>query len=201
MSVLFAVLLGLAALLAFVLLVLAIPVRYRIEADGRQADVVVSAGFGLWRKRKCWCYEALFRERDATSKAMEMPGREWVSSGKAMDTEMGSRGLAWFRRAFQNGALRLVFEAVQKIVRHGVSSSWCLTGRVGLWDPMETGMLAALCAAFFPKVCPEWDFCDSCADFRLYAGGRVFPLYVMFVVAELISKAPVREMLGRNCDG
>ena len=196
MHVIFYLFLALAAFFCLVLLLLAIPVRYRIEADGRQADFTVSAGFGLYRRRKICRYEELFGAREAEESAAcetvsdkEMSGKETVS----VDWNL-------LRYAIRNGTVRLVFAAVRKMIRHSLSSTWRLTGRVGLADPMETGMLAGLCAAFFPKVCPEWDFCEPCADFRLYAGGRIFPLYLIFVFAELVGQAPVREILsyGRN---
>lgn len=191
------ILIGFSALVLLVLLFLAIPVRYRIEADGRQADVTVSAGFGLWRKRKICRYEELFRARETVG---ESTAGETVSEEKNDSKETVFAGWHLLRQAFRNGTVRLVFEAIRKIIRHSVSSSWRLTGRVGLFDPMETGMLAGLCAAFFPKICPEWDFTGPCADFKLKAGGRIFPLYMIFVFMELARQAPVRETLayGRN---
>ncbi len=198
MNVILYILFGLAALFSLVLLFLAIPIRYRIEADGKQADFCVSAGFGLYRKRKICRYEEIFQAREAA--AEEKPEREVVSSGKTSEKETVSVGWHLFRHALQNGTVRLILQAVRKILRHSLSSSWRLTGRVGFSDPMETGMLAGLCTAFCPKICPEWDFCEACADFRLHAGGRIFPLYIIFVFMELARQAPVRETLsyGRN---
>ncbi len=200
MNILFYLLLGIAALFVLVLLLLAIPIRYRIEADGRQADLSVSAGFGLWRKRKICRYEALFREREAAPEETGRREEESVSAENPSDADTVSVNWQLLRHAVQNGTVRLVFGAVRKIIRHSLSSSWRLTGRVGLSDPMETGCLAGLCAAFFPKICPEWDFCEPCADFRLCAGGRIFPLYIILVFMELARQAPVRETLayGRN---
>ena len=200
MNILFYLLLGIAALFVLVLLLLAIPIRYRIEADGRQADLSVSAGFGLWRKRKICRYETLFREREAAPEEMGRRGEESVSAENPSDADTVSVNWQLLRHAVRNGTVRLIFGAVRKIIRHSLSSSWRLTGRVGLSDPMETGCLAGLCAAFFPKICPEWDFCEPCADFRLHAGGRIFPLYIILVFMELARQAPVRETLayGRN---
>lgn len=200
MSILLYILLAVAALFALILLFLAIPIRYRIEADGRQADLSVSAGFGLYRKRKICRYEELFKEREAMPKAAERHEEASVSAENPSDAETVSVTWQLIRHAFQNGTVRLVFAAVRKIIRHSLSSSWRLTGRVGLSDPMETGCLAGLCAAFFPRICPEWDFCEPCADFRLHAGGRIFPLYIILVFMELARQAPVRETLayGRN---
>lgn len=200
MNILFYLLLGLAALFVLILLLLAIPIRYRIEADGRQADLSVSAGFGLWRKRKICRYEALFREREAAPEETGRREEESVFAENPSDADTVSVNWQLLRHAVRNGTVRLIFGAVRKIIRHSLSSSWRLTGRVGLSDPMETGCLAGLCAAFFPKICPEWDFCKPCADFRLHAGGRIFPLYIILVFMELARQAPVRETLayGRN---
>ena len=182
-----------------------IPLRYRIEADENGTVVSFTYLFGLIRKR--WCVKPSKNGKEIEGNRASLLLRKWErfkekqEQKEKHDSEKpedeGKRPSSWdvFSYAWENGTVRLIFEAIRKILRHSRFSKSYLGGRIGLGDPMQTGILAGLCYACFPKCQVEWDYVNRCTAYVFWAKGRIIPFYILHILITLAWEKPVRQTI------
>lgn len=121
-----------------------------------------------------------------------------AESGKADAEEAGEGAGNWalFCHAVDNGAAGIVLRAVWKILRHSSPGEISFTGRMGLGDPMRTGILAGVMYAVFPSASRiTWDYTDKVTDAAFHMKGRIVPLYIIYIAIETALARPVRSVL------
>lgn len=210
--------LGAAAVLVLLLLaVLLCPVRYRCRADRQGGLAEVSLLCGLYRKRMVWPEEAPAAETEEENASDEsepeapqpveaeapilLDGEGHPAEAplpaetEAQDEETKKPGaLAVLSFAWDNGTIGIVLRAAGKLYRHSRPRKLRLSGRAGLGDPMQTGVLAGLLYAALPGASDiTWDYTGRCFDVTAEAEGRVVPLYILYILGGVLASGPVRR--------
>lgn len=211
--------LGAAAVLVLLLLaVLLCPVRYRCRADRQGGLAEVSLLGGLYRKRMAWPEpeEAPAAETEEGNASDESepeapqpveaetpllldgeghPAEPLPAETEAQDEETKKPGaLAVLSFAWDNGTIGIVLRAAGKLYRHSRPRKLRLSGRAGLGDPMQTGVLAGLLYAALPGASDiTWDYTGRCFDVTAEAEGRVVPLYILYILGGVLASGPVRR--------
>lgn len=128
---------------------------------------------------------ALDEEREAGREA-EMP-----------ETEEDVRPSLWaqIRFAVRNGLAEKAFSAGSALLRHSFPGRWEARGEFGTSDPMHTGVLCGLTRAFFCRETKDvvWNYVEPKTDLTISAGGRILPLYAVYIVLRLILSKQARE--------
>lgn len=128
---------------------------------------------------------ALDEEREAGREA-EMP-----------ETEEDVRPSLWaqIRFAVRNGLAEKAFSAASALLRHSFPGRWEARGEFGTSDPMHTGVLCGLTRAFFCRETKDvvWNYVEPKTDLTISAGGRILPLYAVYIVLRLILSKQARE--------
>lgn len=102
--------------------------------------------------------------------------------------------LAVLSYAWDNGTIRILLRAFARLWRHSLPGQISFTGRLGLGDPMETGVLAGLLYAVFPGCTRiDWCFTDRVFDAAVEGKGRIIPLYVLYIAGGVLVSGPVRR--------
>lgn len=103
--------------------------------------------------------------------------------------------LAQGRFALNNGLIKLVLIAVAKIIDHGFPRRWQVEGKLGLPDPMYTGVLQGLLYATLPGAAEEieWDYLETVFTLKGKGRGRLIPLYVLYILLKLAVSREARE--------
>lgn len=207
-----------AVLVLFLLAVLLCPVRYRCRADRQGGLAEVSLLGGLYRKRMIWPepeeVPAAETEEENASDIPEPdapqpveaetpvlldgeghPAGPLPAEEEAQDEETKKPGvLAVLSFAWDNGTIGIVLRAAGKLYRHSRPKKLRLSGRAGLGDPMQTGVLAGLLYAALPGASDiTWDYTGRCFDVTAEAEGRVVPLYILYILGGVLASGPVRR--------
>lgn len=128
---------------------------------------------------------ALDEEREAGREA-EMP-----------ETEEDVRPSLWaqLRFAVRNGLAEKAFSAGSALLRHSFPGRWEARGEFGTSDPMHTGVICGLTRAFFCRETKDvvWNYVEPKTDLTISAGGRILPLYAVYIVLRLILSKQARE--------
>lgn len=128
---------------------------------------------------------ALDEEREAGREA-EMP-----------ETEEAVRPSLWaqIRFAVRNGLAEKAFSAGSALLRHSFPGRWEARGEFGTSDPMHTGVICGLTRAFFCRETKDvvWNYVEPKTDLTISAGGRILPLYAVYIVLRLILSKQARE--------
>lgn len=128
---------------------------------------------------------ALDEEREA-GRETEMP-----------ETEESVRPSLWaqLRFAVRNGLAEKAFSAASALLRHSFPGRWEARGEFGTSDPMHTGVLCGLTRAFFCRETKDivWNYVEPKTDLTISAGGRILPLYAVYIVLRLILSKQARE--------
>lgn len=128
---------------------------------------------------------ALDEEREA-GRETEMP-----------ETEEAVRPSLWaqLRFAVRNGLAEKAFSAASALLRHSFPGRWEARGEFGTSDPMHTGVLCGLTRAFFCRETKDivWNYVEPKTDLTISAGGRILPLYAVYIVLRLILSKQARE--------
>lgn len=132
------------------------------------------------------------------SGAPDAAGEEDGAADTAGDGEPEERprpgALAVLSYAWDNGTIRILLRALARLWRHSRPGQISFTGRLGLGDPMETGILAGLLYAVFPGCTRiDWCFTDRVFDAAVEGKGRIIPLYVLYIAGGVLVSGPVRR--------
>lgn len=206
----------LAFLLAAVLILLLIPIRYTVTLACWRLILSVSVLFGLWRKRI-----ELPSAKEETPPPVEMteePEEDWMEetlaqaeekaevherlpdSGEAAverETEEKKGHTLWeeIRFAMENGLAERVLHAAGKILSHSFPRQCCIRGDFGTGDPMTTGIACGMSMAFLAKETQEirWNYLEPVNTLSGEAKGRIIPLAMIYIAGRLLLSRPARE--------
>ena len=209
----------LAFLLAAVLILLLIPIRYTVTLACWRLILSVSVLFGLWRKEIE--LPPAREEPLAPAEMTEEPEEDWMeetlaqaeekaeererphsspSSGEAAterETEEKKGHTLWeeIRFAMENGLAERVLHAAGKILSHSFPRQCCIRGDFGTGDPMTTGIACGMAMAFLAKETKEirWNYLEPVNTLSGEAKGRIIPLTMIYIVGRLILSRPARE--------
>lgn len=206
----------LALLLAAVLILLLIPIRYTVTLVRWRLILSVSVLFGLWRKE---IELPPAREESLASAEMtEEPEEDWMEetlaqaeekaevherlpdSGEAAverETEEKKEPSLWeeIRFAMENGLAERVLHAAGKILSHSFPRQCCIRGDFGTGDPMTTGIACGMAMAFLAKETKEirWNYLEPVNTLSGEAKGRIIPLTMIYIAGRLLLSRPARE--------
>ena len=206
----------LALLLAAVLILLLIPIRYTVTLVRWRLILSVSVLLGLWRKE---IELSPAREEPLASAEMtEEPEKDWMEetlaqaeekaevqerlsdSGKAAverETEEKKGPSLWseIHFAMENGLAERVLHAAGKILSHSFPRQCCIRGDFGTGDPMTTGIACGMAMAFLAKETQEirWNYLEPVNTLSGEAKGRIIPLTMIYIAGRLLLSRPARE--------
>lgn len=206
----------LAFLLAAILILLLIPIRYTVTLVRWRFILSVSVLFGLWRKE---IELPPAREESLASAEMtEEPEEDWMEeklaqaeekaevqerlpdSGEAAverETEEKKGHTLWeeIRFAMENGLAERVLHAAGKILSHSFPRQCCIRGDFGTGDPMTTGIACGMSMAFLAKETKEirWNYLEPVNTLSGEAKGRIIPLTMIYIAGRLLLSRPARE--------
>lgn len=201
---------GLLTLFVLLLAALLCPVRYGLLADKDGAAVHLSLFGGLWKKDRTWGTARVEAKASTPEKTARPapPAPSDAAGTSASETEEKTEekedagedkknkpgALAVLSFAWDNGTVPIVVRALRRLWRHSRPGYVYFTGRAGLGDPMETGVLAGVMYAAFPGCTRlDWDFTDRVFEARAEAGGRIIPLYIIWILGGVLAAKPVRR--------
>lgn len=206
----------LAFLLAAVLILLLIPIRYTVTLVRWRLILSVSVLFGLWRKEIE--LPPAGEEPLASAEMTEEPEEDWMEetlaqaeekaevherlpdSGEAAverETEEKKGHTLWeeIRFAMENGLAERVLHAAGKILSHSFPRQCCIRGDFGTGDPMTTGIACGMSMAFLAKETQEirWNYLEPVNTLSGEAKGRIIPLTMIYIAGRLLLSRPARE--------
>lgn len=206
----------LAFLLAAVLILLLIPIRYTVTLVRWRLILSVSVLLGLWRKEIE--LPPAREEPLAPAEMTEEPEEDWVEetlaqaeekaevherlpdSGEAAverETEEKKGHTLWeeIRFAMENGLAERVLHAAGKILSHSFPRQCCIRGDFGTGDPMTTGIACGMSMAFLAKETQEirWNYLEPVNTLSGEAKGRIIPLTMIYIAGRLLLSRPARE--------
>lgn len=133
---------------------------------------------------------------DAYDRALDEE-REAGRETELPETEEAVRPSLWaqLRFAVRNGLAEKAFSAASALLRHSFPGRWEARGEFGTSDPMHTGVLCGLTRAFFCRETKDvvWNYVEPKTDLTISAGGRILPLYAVYIVLRLILSKQARE--------
>lgn len=206
----------LAFLLAAVLILLLIPIRYTVTLVRWRVTLSVSVLLGLWRKEIE--LPPAGEESLASAEMTEEPEEDWMEeklvqaeekaevherlpdSGEAAverETEEKKGHTLWeeIRFAMENGLAERVLHAAGKILSHSFPRQCCIRGDFGTGDPMTTGIACGMAMAFLAKETKEirWNYLEPVNTLSGEAKGRIIPLTMIYIAGRLLLSRPARE--------
>lgn len=206
----------LAFLLAAILILLLIPIRYTVTLACWRFSLSVSVLFGLWRKKIE--FPSAKEETPPPVEMTEEPEEDWMeetlaqaeekaeererppSSGEAAverETEEKKGPSLWeeIRFAMENGLAERVLHAAGKILSHSFPRQCCIRGDFGTGDPMTTGIACGMSMAFLAKETQEirWNYLEPVNTLSGEAKGRIIPLTMIYIAGRLLLSRPARE--------
>lgn len=206
----------LAFLLAAVLILLLIPIRYTVTLVRWRLTLSVSVLCGLWRKE---IELPPAREESLASAEMtEEPEEDWMEeklaqaeekaevqerlpdSGEAAverETEEKKGHTLWeeIRFAMENGLAERVLHAAGKLLSHSFPRQCRIRGDFGTGDPMTTGIACGMAMAFLAQETKEirWNYLEPVNTLSGEAKGRIIPLTMIYIAGRLLLSRPARE--------
>ena len=206
-------------LLAAILILLLIPIRYTVTLVRWRLILSVSVLFGLWRKKiefpsakeetpppvemteepeEDWMEETLAQAEEKAEERERPPSSP--SSGEAAterETEEKKGPSLWeeIRFAMENGLAERVLHAAGKILSHSFPRQCCIRGDFGTGDPMTTGIACGMSMAFLAKETQEirWNYLEPVNTLSGEAKGRIIPLTMIYIAGRLLLSRPARE--------
>lgn len=204
-----------------VLCFLLIPVRYVIHLEPWLFSCRVTALFGIVHKTVCFSKdeeeteedtdimadllakaEAFHQEEDRKETEEEPHSKEptgdWGQK-KLWDAETeeeeGPSAMAQFRFALDNGLLEKLFRAAGRLLCHGYPKNWKISGIFGTGEPMETGVIAGMAAAFLSDETQGilWDYTERIVRLSADGQGRIIPIYALYIAIRLAASKEARD--------
>lgn len=206
----------LALLLAAVLILLLIPIRYTVTLVRWRLILSVSVLFGLWRKKiefpsaeeetpppvemteepeEDWMEETLAQAEEKAEVHERLP--DFGEAAVERETEEKKGPSLWeeIRFAMENGLAERVLHAAGKILSHSFPRQCCIRGDFGTGDPMTTGIACGMAMAFLAKEAQEirWNYLEPVNTLSGEAKGRIIPLTMIYIAGRLLLSRPARE--------
>lgn len=203
----------LCLLLASILILLVIPIRYTVTLACWRLTLAVSVLFGLWGREielppakeesrpqvemaepeRDWMEETLAK---AEEKAEEkQPIADEVETDRETGEKKGPSLWEEIRFAMENGLAERVLHASGKILSHSFPRQCRIRGDFGTGDPMTTGVACGMAMAFLAKETKDirWNYLESVNTLSGEAKGRIIPLTVIYIAGRLVLSRPARE--------
>lgn len=212
----------LAFLLAAVLILLLIPIRYTVTLVRWRLTLSVSVLCGLWRKEI-----ELPPAREEPSPQVEMaeeppmemteePPMDWMEEALSQAEEKAEvherlpdaaeaqvereekKGASLWREirfAMGNGLAERVLHAAGKLLSHSFPRRCRIRGDFGTGDPMTTGIACGMAMAFLAQETKEirWNYLQPVNTLSGEAKGRIIPLTMIYIAGRLLLSRPARE--------
>lgn len=212
----------LAFLLAAVLILLLIPIRYTVTLVRWRLTLSVSVFLGLWRKEielPPAGEEPSPPEEMAEEPPMEMteePPMDWMEEALAQAEEKAEgherlpdaaeaqvereekKGPSLWREirfAMGNGLAERVLHAAGRLLSHSFPRRCRIRGDFGTGDPMTTGIACGMAMAFLAQETKEirWNYLQPVNTLSGEAKGRIIPLTMIYIAGRLLLSRPARE--------
>lgn len=206
----------LALLLAAVLILLLIPIRYTVTLVRWRLILSVSVLFGLWRKKIE--FPPAKEETPPPVEMTEEPEEDWMEETLAQAEEKAEvherlpdsgeaavereteekKGLSLWKQicfAMENGLAERIFHAAGQILSHSFPRECRIRGDFGTGDPMITGIACGMAMAFLAKETKEirWNYLEPVNTLSGEAKGRIIPLIMIYIAGRLVLSRPARE--------
>lgn len=204
----------LAFLLAAVLILLLIPIRYTATLVCWRLTLSVSVLLGLWRKEielppageepspqvemaeeppMDWMEEALAQAEEKAEVHERLPD----AAGAQAEREEKKEASLWreIRFAMGNGLAERVLHAAGNLLSHSFPSRCRIRGDFGTGDPMTTGIACGMAMAFLAQETKEirWNYLQPVNTLSGEAKGRIIPLTMIYIAGRLLLSRPARE--------
>ncbi len=212
----------LAFLLAAVLILLLIPIRYTVTLVRWRLTLSVSVLLGLWRKEI-----ELPPAREEPSPQVEMaeeppmemteePPMDWMEEALSQAEEKAEvherlpdaaeaqaereekKGASLWREirfAMGNGLAERVLHAAGNLLSLSFPRRCRIRGDFGTGDPMTTGIACGMAMAFLAQETKEirWNYLQPVNTLSGEAKGRIIPLTMIYIAGRLLLSRPARE--------
>ncbi len=204
----------LAFLLAAVLILLLIPIRYTVTLVRWRLTLSVSVLLGLWRKEielptageepspqvemteepeTDWMEEALAQAEEKAEVHERLPD----AAGAQAEREEKKEASLWreIRFAMGNGLAERVLHAAGNLLSHSFPHRCRIRGDFGTGDPMTTGIACGMAMAFLAQETKEirWNYLQPVNTLSGEAKGRIIPLTMIYIAGRLLLSRPARE--------
>lgn len=206
----------LAFLLAAVLILLLIPIRYTVTLVRWRLILSVSVLLGLWRKEielppakeeplalaemteepeEDWMEETLAQAEEKAEVHERLPDSGEAVVEREPEEKKGHTLWEEIRFAMENGLAERVLHAAGKILSHSFPRQCCIRGDFGTGDPMTTGIACGMSMAFLAKETQEirWNYLEPVNTLSGEAKGRIIPLTMIYIAGRLLLSRPARE--------
>lgn len=206
----------LAFLLAAVLILLLIPIRYTVTLVRWRLILSVSVLLGLWRKEielppakeeplalaemteepeEDWMEETLAQAEEKAEVHERLPDSGEAAVEREPEEKKGHTLWEGIRFAMENGLAERVLHAAGKILSHSFPRQCCIRGDFGTGDPMTTGIACGMSMAFLAKETQEirWNYLEPVNTLSGEAKGRIIPLTMIYIAGRLLLSRPARE--------
>jgi len=206
----------LAFLLAAVLILLLIPIRYTVTLVRWRLILSVSVLLGLWRKEielppakeeplalaemteepeEDWMEETLAQAEEKAEVHERLPDSGEAAVEREPEEKKGHTLWEEIRFAMENGLAERVLHAAGKILSHSFPRQCCIRGDFGTGDPMTTGIACGMSMAFLAKETQEirWNYLEPVNNLSGEAKGRIIPLTMIYIAGRLLLSRPARE--------
>ena len=212
----------LAFLLAAVLILLLIPIRYTVTLVRWRLTLSVSVLLGLWRKEielppageepspqvemaeeppmemteeppMDWMEEALAQAEEKAEVHERLP--DAVEAQAEREEKKGASLWREIRFAMGNGLAERVLHAAGKLLSHSFPRRCRIQGDFGTGDPMTTGIACGMAMAFLAQETKEirWNYLQPVNTLSGEAKGRIIPLTMIYIAGRLLLSRPARE--------
>lgn len=206
----------LAFLLAAVLILLLIPIRYTVTLVRWRLILSVSVLLGLWRKEielppakeeplalaemteepeEDWMEETLAQAEEKAEVHERLPDSGEAAVEREPEEKKGHTLWEEIRFAMENGLAERVLHAAGEILSHSFPRQCCIRGDFGTGDPMTTGIACGMSMAFLAKETQEirWNYLEPVNTLSGEAKGRIIPLTMIYIAGRLLLSRPARE--------
>ena len=206
----------LAFLLAAVLILLLIPIRYTVTLVRWRLILSVSVLLGLWRKEielpptkeeplalaemteepeEDWMEETLAQAEEKAEVHERLPDSGEAAVEREPEEKKGHTLWEEIRFAMENGLAERVLHAAGKILSHSFPRQCCIRGDFGTGDPMTTGIACGMSMVFLAKETQEirWNYLEPVNTLSGEAKGRIIPLTMIYIAGRLLLSRPARE--------
>lgn len=206
----------LAFLLAAILVLLLIPIRYTVTLACWRLTLAVSVLFGLWGKKielppakeeshppvemmeepeEDWMEETLVQAEEKAEVHERLPDSGEAAVERETEEKKGHTLWEEIRFAMENGLAERVLHAAGKILSHSFPRQCCIRGDFGTGDPMTTGIACGMAMAFLAKETKEirWNYLEPVNTLSGEAKGRIIPLTMIYIAGRLLLSRPARE--------
>lgn len=212
----------LAFLLAAVLILLLIPIRYTVTLVRWRLTLSVSVLLGLWRKEielppagkepspqvemteepqvemteeppMDWMEEALAQAEEKAEVHERLPDAAEAQAER--EEKKGASLWREIRFAMGNGLAERVLHAAGNLLSHSFPSRCRIRGDFGTGDPMTTGIACGMAMAFLAQETKEirWNYLQPVNTLSGEAKGRIIPLTMIYIAGRLLLSRPARE--------